>query len=180
MTIEDERGEGSFTRRLVGRIPDVMNRALIAGTGALFLTEEGIRNMVSDLKLPSNVVQSLTQQADATKKELFRFVGQEIRSFMEQSNLSQEFLKALTGLTVDIHTTVRFVANEEGGVTPKIESNRVRAGVPGTEDEDEEPAETETDEEPNAERAPAKAAPKAPPAETEPVTEPEEESEEED
>ncbi len=120
MSGEDDRNESSFTRRLVGRIPDVMGRALVAGTGALFLTEEGIRNLVSDLKLPGEAVRVLQQQAETTKKELFRLVGREIRSFMEQSNISQELLKVLGAVTVDVHTTIRFVPNEEGGVTPEF------------------------------------------------------------
>lgn len=119
---DDEKNDWGFTRRLMGRIPDVMSRALVAGTGALFLTEEGIRNLVSELKLPGEMVRFLVQQADSTKRELFRFVGQEIRSFMEQSNLSQELLKALAGVTVEVHTTIRFVPDEAGGVSPRFRS----------------------------------------------------------
>ena len=118
--MEDDKSESSFTRRLVGRIPDVMGRALVAGTGALFLTEEGIRNVVSDLKLPGEVVRVLVQQAEGTKKELFRLVGQEIRSFLEQSNLSQELAKLLASVTVDIHTTIRFLPDEAGDVSPRF------------------------------------------------------------
>ncbi|MBM4319828.1 MAG: hypothetical protein FJ125_07675 [Deltaproteobacteria bacterium] len=120
MSVEDDKNDWGFTRRLMGRIPDVMSRALVAGTGALFLTEEGIRNLVSELKLPGEMVRFLVQQAETTKRELFRFVGQEIRSFMEQSNLSQELLKALAGVTVEVHTTIRFVPDEAGQVAPRF------------------------------------------------------------
>lgn len=128
MADEDDRNESSFTRRLVGRIPDVMGRALVAGTGALFLTEEGIRNVVSEMKLPGDAVRVLLHQADTTKKELFRLVGQEIRSFMEQSNVSQELLKVLGNVTVDIHTTIRFVPDGEGGVAPAMSHEVTTSG----------------------------------------------------
>ncbi|MDY0059124.1 MAG: hypothetical protein RBU45_04885 [Myxococcota bacterium] len=131
MAADDDKLEGGFTRRLVGRIPDVMGKALVAGTGALFLTEEGIRHLVSDLKLPGDVVRTLVQQAETTKRELFRFVGQEVRSFLQQANLSEELTKVLSGVTLDIHTTVRFVPNDKGGVKPVV-SNEI-VGAPAAE-----------------------------------------------
>lgn len=141
--MDDERHDPGFTRRWVGRLPDVMSRALVAGTGALFLTEEGIRNLVSEMKLPGDAVRQLLQQADSTKKDLFRFVGQEIRSFLEQSNLSQELVKVLAGITVNIQTTISFEPNAAGGLTPKMDNQFQTKGTPSAEpDSDEDPPES--------------------------------------
>src|SRR5207302_5978390 len=46
---EDKRG------RLEGFIPDIVKRTFYAGLGAVFTTEEGIRKIASDLKLPKDV-----------------------------------------------------------------------------------------------------------------------------
>ncbi len=145
----NERSDGSFTRRLVGRIPDVMNRALVAGTGALFLTEEGIRSLVSELKLPGEVVKLMLQQAESTKKELFRLVGQEIRSFLEQSNLSQELVKVLSSVTLDIHTTIRFVPDPSGaGIKPSVQSVVDRVSFDDSAEGGGEPQEPKDEEDP--------------------------------
>src|SRR5215471_9884442 len=41
--------------RLEGFIPDIVKRTFYAGLGAVFTTEEGIRKIASDLKLPKDV-----------------------------------------------------------------------------------------------------------------------------
>ena len=120
---EDERGEGgSLTRRLMDIGADVMNRALVTGVSAVFMTEEGIRNVVSDMRLPKDVARGLIHQADATKNEMFRIIGREVRTFLEQSNMSAAIARALADTTVEIRTTVRFRPNDEGGVTPEVSS----------------------------------------------------------
>ena len=47
---------------------DVVNKALVTGVGAVFMTEEGIRSAVSDMRLPKDVARGLVQQAEVTKK----------------------------------------------------------------------------------------------------------------
>ena len=120
----DDRREdpSSLTRRLMGMGADVMNRALVAGVSAVFMTEEGVRNMVSDLRLPKEVAKGLVSQADATKREIFRIIGREVRTFLEQANVAGSLGRALKDTTVEIRTTIRFRPNEEGGVTPEVRS----------------------------------------------------------
>jgi len=134
---EDDRADGgSFTRRLMEMGGDVVSRAVLTGVSAVFMTEEGIRNAVSDMKLPKDVARGIVQQADATKNEMFRIIGREVRTFLEQSNMSAAVARALADTTVEIHTTVRFRPNETGGVTPEVQSSY---GVEEVEDEGDEP-----------------------------------------
>ena len=46
--------------------------------------------IASDLKLPKDVANYLIQQAAASKDELFRVVGKELRGFLESVNISGE------------------------------------------------------------------------------------------
>ena len=125
---DDERGEGSFTRRLMELGGDVVSRALVTGVSAVFMTEEGIRNAVSDLRLPKDVARGLVQQADATKKDMFRIIGREVRDFLDQANMSAAIARALADTTVEIKTTIRFRPNDDGTVTPEV---RASYGVDG-------------------------------------------------
>jgi hypothetical protein len=113
--------------RLEGFIPDIVKRTFYAGLGAVFTTEEGIRKIASDLKLPKDVANYLIQQAAASKDELFRVVGKELRGFLETVNISGELQKLLTSLSFEIKTEIRFIPNDEavGGVKPDVKVGRM-------------------------------------------------------
>ena len=113
--------------RLEGFIPDIVKRTFYAGLGAVFTTEEGIRKIASDLKLPKDVANYLIQQAASTKDELFRVVGKELRGFLETVNISGELQKLLTSLSFEIKTEIRFIPNNEaiGGVKPDVKVGRM-------------------------------------------------------
>jgi len=113
--------------RLEGFIPDIVKRTFYAGLGAVFTTEEGIRKIASDLKLPKDVANYLIQQAAASKDELFRVVGKELRGFLETVNISGELQKLLTSLSFEIKTEIRFIPNDEAiaGVKPDVKLGRM-------------------------------------------------------
>lgn len=113
--------------RLEGFIPDIVKRTFYAGLGAVFTTEEGIRKIASDLKLPKDVANYLIQSAASTKDEMFRVVGKELRGFLENVNLSGEMQKLLTSLSFEIKTEIRFIPNDEavGGVKPDVKLGRM-------------------------------------------------------
>ena len=148
--LDDDSSEPreSLTRRLMDMGADVVNKALVTGVGAVFMTEEGIRNAVSDMRLPKDVAKSVVAQAEVTKKEMFRIVGREVRTFLEHSNISQAIAGALAETTVEITTTIRFKPNADGGVTPEVTSRAsdIRHGEPSEELEVVPGAEAEADE----------------------------------
>jgi hypothetical protein len=113
--------------RLEGFIPDIVKRTFYAGLGAVFTTEEGIRKIASDLKLPKDVANYLIQQAASSKDELFRVVGKEMRGFLETVNISGELQKLLTSLSFEIKTEIRFIPNDEAvaGVKPEVKVGRM-------------------------------------------------------
>lgn len=113
-----------------GRVPDFVRKMAVAGLGAIFLTEEGIRSLASQLKLPKEVLQYVLSSAEKTKDELGRVVSEELRGFLQSEKLRDEFLKLLTGMTVEIKAQVRLVpsdhhksgeAKSELQVQPKVE-----------------------------------------------------------
>src|SRR5688500_4024234 len=70
-----------------GFVPDLLRKVAVAGLGAVFMTEEGLRSLSSQLKLPKEVLGYLLSQADKTKGDISRVVSEEIRRFLQSDKL---------------------------------------------------------------------------------------------
>ena len=140
---EEDEPRDKQRGRLEGFIPDIVKRTFYAGLGAVFTTEEGIRKIASDLKLPKDVANYLIQQAAASKDELFRVVGKELRGFLETVNISGELQKLLTSLSFEIKTEIRFIPNDAGvaGVKPDVKVGRMSFRRKKDKDKDDKPGE---------------------------------------
>ena len=130
----DEEGF-SFSKTLEGFIPDVVKRTFVTGLGALIMSEEGVRNMVSDMRLPKEAVGFIIQQADNTKRELLKIVAKEVREVLDTVNFGRELQKILTSITFEVSMQVRFKPNKDG-VVPDI-SGDVNIKKDGDKKEDE-------------------------------------------
>jgi hypothetical protein len=108
---------------LEGIMPDILKRTIAAGVGSISTSEERIREMLADQKLPREVVAYMLKQADSTKREFIRVLSREIRAFLEDADLGGELAKILTTLSLEARIQVRFVENEDSvsseGVKPK-------------------------------------------------------------
>ncbi len=102
-----ERGSG---------LPDLLRKAVLTGVGALFMTEEGIRNAAGQLKMPKEALAYLLSQADKTRGEVARVVSAELRRFLESETLRREVWKLLTGVTIEINATVQLKPSGEPGM----------------------------------------------------------------
>ncbi|BDG06542.1 hypothetical protein [Anaeromyxobacter oryzae] len=98
-----------------GLIPDVMKKALLAGVGALFMTEEGARKLARDWKLPKEVIGFIGQQASGAKEEVLRVFSDEVRRFLESEAVRREFWKALSAMAIEVKAEIRLVPAAEGG-----------------------------------------------------------------
>lgn len=96
-----------------GRIPEFVRKMAVAGLGAVFLTEEGIRGLASQLKLPKEVLGLVLSQAEKTKEDVTRVLSDELRRFFQSETLREEFLKLLAGTTIEIKAEVRLVPSEK-------------------------------------------------------------------
>ncbi|MBX3247350.1 MAG: hypothetical protein KF901_09220 [Myxococcales bacterium] len=108
-----ERGLREVVRRAV-------ERGVEAGVGTFSKADRAVRGVVDDVPLPKEIVSFLFSQVDDTKNALVRVVANEIRDFLEATDLSGELQKALTSLSFEIKTEVRFIPNDAGGVRPQV------------------------------------------------------------
>ncbi|MCC6557156.1 MAG: hypothetical protein IT372_29740 [Polyangiaceae bacterium] len=115
---EGERPEAEVEKkRLFERaIPDLVKRAVEraveSGIDRLSEGPGNLREFVGDLKLPKELLHYFYTQIDETKNGLYRVVAKEIRDVLEQTNVADEITKALTKLSFEIKTEIRFVPNE--------------------------------------------------------------------
>lgn len=105
---EDVDGERPAERL----VPELIKRIIEAGVDRLSEGPENVRRVVSDLKLPREVLSAVLSQLDETKSGLYRVVAREVRDILKDTSLADELAKALTSLSFEIRTTVRFVPND--------------------------------------------------------------------
>ncbi len=96
-----------------GFVPEFVRRMAVAGLGALFMTEEGIRNLAGQLKLPKEVLGFILSQAERTKDEVGRVLADELRRFLQSEKLREEFVKLMSGMTLDVRAQIRLVPADE-------------------------------------------------------------------
>ena len=136
--------------RRAGIVPDIVRRAVLTGVGALFMTEEGIRNMVGDMKLPKDALAFLVAQADKTRGEVTRVVTQEVRRFLESETLRRELWKVLTSVTLEVNASIQLKPSGEPQIRAKFKP-RAKAQPGKTPDGKREPGDEGASEEPDEE-----------------------------
>lgn len=137
---EDVEGDDDIPRRRrrIERIlPDALKRAIEkgieTGIGTLTNANESIRGMVGHRsEVPKEVASYVLSQIDDTKNAAVGVVAREVREFLERADLATELQRALTSLSFEIRTEIRFIPNDKGGVTPevKIDPKKARSRRP--------------------------------------------------
>ncbi|HTN51829.1 MAG TPA: hypothetical protein VML50_05460 [Anaeromyxobacter sp.] len=105
-----------------GLLPDGVKKALLAGVGALFMTEEGARRLAREWKLPKEVIGFVGQQAQGAKDEILRVLSDEVRRFLESEALHREFWKALSGMAIEVKAEIRLLPGEDGRPRPEVKA----------------------------------------------------------
>jgi hypothetical protein len=96
-----------------GFVPEFVRKVAVAGLGAIFMTEEGIRSLAGQLKLPKEMLGYILGQAEKTKDEVGRVVSEEVRRFLQSEKLRDELLKLVSGMTIEVKAQIRLVPPED-------------------------------------------------------------------
>lgn len=82
---------------LQSKATDFIKKVLTVSVGTLFLTEEALKNLVTEFKLPKELVAGLLDSANKTKKEFFAKLSEDtIGKVVNQADFSKlvdEFFK---------------------------------------------------------------------------------------
>ncbi len=129
------RAPGSFTSRVLG---DFAKKAVMTGIGAVFMSEETLRNTLGDIKLPKEAMGYVVGQADKTKRELIAALSREMRSFLTTLELEKLLAKVLAGTTFEIHTRVKILPGDDGRMAIQIMDTKtdITRGAAAKDDDD--------------------------------------------
>jgi hypothetical protein len=112
---EHPHDEPESDRRPLERIvPEIIKRIIEAGLEKISEGPENVRKVMGDLKLPKEALGALLGQLDETKSGIYRVVAREVREVLERTNFADELTRALTAVSFEIRTSVRFVPNDAG------------------------------------------------------------------
>lgn len=127
---DDPLDEPPSDDRTKGFVPDFVRRLAWAGLGAVFMSEEGIRRLASQLKLPKEALSYLLAQAEKTKDEVGRVVSEEVRKLLQSERLKDELLKLVSQMTIEVKAEVRLVPDrlreESGFVEPQVKVSELK------------------------------------------------------
>lgn len=100
----------------VSKAADLVKKVLTVGVGAAFLTEESLRAMVSEMKLPKELISNLLSTANQTKSEFFGKLAsdviEKIQSRVDPAALVSEILQKN-----DIEFTVKVKVTPKKGTS---------------------------------------------------------------
>ena len=108
-----------------GVIPDLIRKAISTGVRGVLKSEENIRNIAGDIlnnETLGNVTGSVGSTLNTVREEMVRVVGQEVVKYLDRLNLDEEIVKALTAISLELKTEIRFIPNEERLVTPDVKT----------------------------------------------------------
>lgn len=72
---------------------DALKKVFSVGVSAAFMTEEGIRKYLQDLKLPKEILEALLAGANRSKDEITNRVAKEINGIISKIDWVQELSK---------------------------------------------------------------------------------------
>ncbi len=94
---------------LQAKATDLVKKVLTVGVGAIFLTEESLRNMVSEFKLPKELLTGLLESANKTKGDFLNKLSADVmdrlKNQVDAKALVQEILEKNE---IDVHVKVSF------------------------------------------------------------------------
>ncbi|MDP2271147.1 MAG: hypothetical protein Q8K32_10485 [Archangium sp.] len=103
-----------------GFVPDFVRRMAWAGIGAVFMSEEGIRRLAGQLKLPKEALGFLLSQAEKTKDEIGKTVSDEVRKLLQSDRLRDEMLRMIAGMTIEVRAEIKLVPDRVKGETASL------------------------------------------------------------
>jgi hypothetical protein len=89
-----------------GKIGDILKKVLTTGVTAAFMTEESVRALLKDVPLPKDIVGGLVENAKNTKTEFVAGVKNELKSYLDKIDLSNEIDKIVEKYDFEVKATI--------------------------------------------------------------------------
>ena len=93
---------------------EVMKKVLTVGVGAVFLTEESLRALVSEFKLPKELLVGILESANKTKEEFLNSLSREaVTKILEHVDPAALMTEFLTRHEVELNVKINFKAKNK-------------------------------------------------------------------
>jgi hypothetical protein len=99
----DNNSEG-----LKSQLAEMMKKVVMTGVGAIFLSEETIRNYLGKIELPKELWNGLIENANKTKKEFLVNFSKEAANILSQIDFAKEAQRFFEGQTMKINIEISF------------------------------------------------------------------------
>ncbi|HLB58479.1 MAG TPA: hypothetical protein VJL87_00145 [Bdellovibrionota bacterium] len=104
----DTEGSDKTSEAQPGIIADMMRKIALTSLGAIFMTEETIRQTLGDMKLPKELLSKVLSNANKGKEELMKAFSKEVKTFLSNFNLQEEVEKFLETHDMKIEAKISF------------------------------------------------------------------------
>lgn len=114
---DEYTGEGrDFRFDLKGQVAEAVNRILLTGVGTIFLTQEAVKGLLGEVKLPKELINALLENASKQKQEFFQILAREAVAVFSRVDVAKEIQKAIDGHTVRIHIELSFEPKKDPAI----------------------------------------------------------------
>ena len=104
-----------------GIVPDIIKRAIHTGFKTVNWGQESARAIASGI-LNNEKVEAVGSTLNTVRSELVGVVGRELVRYLDQLNLTDEAVKVLTAISLELKTEIRFIPNDKKLVTPDVKA----------------------------------------------------------
>lgn len=116
---KDEKESPADIKGLLG---DTVKKVFTAGVSAAFMSEEGIKSYLSELKLPKEALNMLIQGANKSKDEITQRVTKEVVGIIEKIDFVKEFSKFAETHKFKITAEIDIIKKDSGKDSKSSES----------------------------------------------------------
>jgi hypothetical protein len=100
------------------KIGDIIKKVVSVGVGAAFMTEDAVKNILSDLPLPKDIVTGLLQNAKTAKEDFSTTIRDELRSHLAKVDPKALMEELVENYDIEFNTKLSFKKKETES-TPK-------------------------------------------------------------
>ena len=106
------------------KLGNVFKKVVSSGINAAFQSEESIRNKLSDIPVPKELMQSILSNAKSTKEDFLESAKVELKQYLQKINVSKEIDRILEEFELVVDAKVNFKKKKENEPKPKAKSKK--------------------------------------------------------
>jgi hypothetical protein len=99
---------GSEKHEKESSLAEVLKKVISIGVGAAFMTEDAVRNILSDLSLPKDILSGLIQNARGAKEEFSKNIREELKKHFSKIDPKTIIHELAENYDIDIHAKLKF------------------------------------------------------------------------